>query len=562
MIAWETHSGEDVERAIATYVCLEHPTAVRIRPSQGDGGIDVIRPLDDGGVAVYQIKRFAANLTAGQKRQIRDSWEAVLEYASDEGVDLREWFLVMPLDPTKENLKWFEGLTAGKGVTTRWLGRSHVDGWAAKMPYVGDHYFRGDRDSLMATARTLLLATQPNITNEEGLLQQIESIRSVLGALNPHYSFDFKIIDAPEKDSPLPPAFSSPPGTVMSEIRGLGDGRAIQIDIIAKHAAATDLSPIGGRVTLYTEDERQRGEVQDFLDYGTPIRNLPASIVETGVPSFISHSDFKKGSIWIGERPTGRHISVSLANGAGDTMDIVQESFNQGQKGVAWRGAARDKSISILMKANAIDNVVTINITYDLRFLESSTLSNARRRLGFFRNGERSGFTINVEGTEVASFSMESINMNKEQIRTLYEVAKLLLIVDAESASAISFPREISESELSELRLTADIIQKGTVERPWSSVQFEDINAEVTNEVRHVSFVLPLTLHLMGRQYACGYMRQDFIGVWDKERRSFLPVEDLGNVMKTTYIGPINDTGLMENRVYCSLVDMESSRNE
>ena len=74
MIAWETYSGEDVERAIATDICLEHPTAIRVRPSQGDGGIDVIKAINDTDIIVYQIKKFATNLTSSQKAQLKKSW--------------------------------------------------------------------------------------------------------------------------------------------------------------------------------------------------------------------------------------------------------------------------------------------------------------------------------------------------------------------------------------------------------------------------------------------------------------------------------------------------------
>lgn len=55
-ISWETLSGEDVERAIATYICLEHPSSVRVRPSGGDGGIDVINTLKNGKKACIKLR--------------------------------------------------------------------------------------------------------------------------------------------------------------------------------------------------------------------------------------------------------------------------------------------------------------------------------------------------------------------------------------------------------------------------------------------------------------------------------------------------------------------------
>jgi hypothetical protein len=47
----------------------KHPRAVRVRPSRGDGGVDVLVPHPDqpGKTDVYQIKKFAENLTSNQK---------------------------------------------------------------------------------------------------------------------------------------------------------------------------------------------------------------------------------------------------------------------------------------------------------------------------------------------------------------------------------------------------------------------------------------------------------------------------------------------------------------
>lgn len=62
IITWETHSGEEVERAIATHVCLLNPHASHIRPSVGDGGIDVLVDNADSARDIYRIKKYATNL--------------------------------------------------------------------------------------------------------------------------------------------------------------------------------------------------------------------------------------------------------------------------------------------------------------------------------------------------------------------------------------------------------------------------------------------------------------------------------------------------------------------
>jgi len=44
----------DIEQVVAILLCRENPAAVRVRPSRGDGGIDILVPLyGTGTVAVY-----------------------------------------------------------------------------------------------------------------------------------------------------------------------------------------------------------------------------------------------------------------------------------------------------------------------------------------------------------------------------------------------------------------------------------------------------------------------------------------------------------------------------
>ena len=98
MVEWTRRSGEDIAHVIAMLLCSENPSALQIRPSQGDGGIDVRIPQADGSVEIVQVKKFATNLTAGQKRQIRNSFDKIKARAADEDWRVSGWRLMLPLD--------------------------------------------------------------------------------------------------------------------------------------------------------------------------------------------------------------------------------------------------------------------------------------------------------------------------------------------------------------------------------------------------------------------------------------------------------------------------------
>jgi len=78
-VEWTRTEPGDIEQVVSMLLCRENPSAVRVRPSRGDGGIDVLAPARNGtGVAVYQVKSFSSNLTAGQKAQVERSFRRVL----------------------------------------------------------------------------------------------------------------------------------------------------------------------------------------------------------------------------------------------------------------------------------------------------------------------------------------------------------------------------------------------------------------------------------------------------------------------------------------------------
>ena len=104
-VEWTRTAPDDVEHVAAILILREHISGQRIRPSQGDGGIDILVPTGEASeVDVYQVKAFSSNLTAGQKTQIKKSYVALLKTVKEKGLQVRNWYLTLPLDATRENL--------------------------------------------------------------------------------------------------------------------------------------------------------------------------------------------------------------------------------------------------------------------------------------------------------------------------------------------------------------------------------------------------------------------------------------------------------------------------
>ena len=105
LVEWTRLSGEQVEELVAVLLCRKIPKMVRIRPSAGDKGIDLLVQKQNNTLEVYQVKKFATNLTASQRKQIQNSLSRFEQYRIERSVTISEWHLVLPLDPTHENLQ-------------------------------------------------------------------------------------------------------------------------------------------------------------------------------------------------------------------------------------------------------------------------------------------------------------------------------------------------------------------------------------------------------------------------------------------------------------------------
>ncbi|MGH2819322.1 MAG: hypothetical protein ACRDJ5_01570, partial [Actinomycetota bacterium] len=73
-VEWTRTAPDDVEHVIAVMVLREHTPGQRIRPSRGDGGIDVLVPVAASEFDVFQVKGFSTNLTTSQQSQIKKSY--------------------------------------------------------------------------------------------------------------------------------------------------------------------------------------------------------------------------------------------------------------------------------------------------------------------------------------------------------------------------------------------------------------------------------------------------------------------------------------------------------
>ena len=266
-------SGDEVEELVAILVSREHPESIRIRPSQGDGGLDLLLPNGDGTFHVMQVKKFAQNLAASEKRQISKSLQRLGVFAAENGLIVSAWDVVLPLDPTRENLTWLAGLPRVQEVKPGWKGLQYVDGLAAMFPEVVDYYANDGRQRLqdaIADLTTLLYQHTPGRAEAPLGAAEAEPVLTALSRRindhDPHYFYDLHVTA-----EPLDLAAFDDRRAAMIYQSG-GPGAWVTVEVHPRFADALNVRPIQGtlniRVPAGTELEKA---VREFGDYGADL---------------------------------------------------------------------------------------------------------------------------------------------------------------------------------------------------------------------------------------------------------------------------------------------------
>lgn len=292
-VNWERYSGAEVEEFVSALLLLRDPKGNRITPSQGARGVDVRIRDNYGGFRFYQIKRFTGPLKSTQKRQIEKSWRTFLKETAPY-YNVASWNLVMPYDPTNQNIEWLRSLTQSSDIMVNWVGRTHLDNWASENPQLVDYYFGDGRkrtEELIAKALTIG-ETRSSIEKEPGerkiraLMENALSVQKLLNDVDPFYRYEYEVRHgsfAILQEELLHPSYE---GEVFSSVTPLGDtDNNVVLHVIARCSASISFRPIRIGMTFQVDaGSAEYDSLQKFLQYGSPAQRIPAKITSYDGP--------------------------------------------------------------------------------------------------------------------------------------------------------------------------------------------------------------------------------------------------------------------------------------
>jgi hypothetical protein len=281
-VPWATLDPNLTEQVISVLLCRVHPSAVRIRASRGDGGIDVMVPVDEGQVDIYQIKYFPTALDDSRKGQIRGSLRRITDNAS---VTVRNWYLTLPLNRSQAEREWFDGLTADAAFHCEWFGLDKIESLAAAHQDVLDYYLHDGRERLersIANLRAVAGLMRPagnQLVMPSDITEPLRNLYELLNRDDPHYRYDFEV------GAPPPESADRDRPHLVARVSHGSDDLAVTIRVYARYRMATEDAPIPFSFQVDEEDlEPEQIEAwQRALRYGTPAEVIARDVV-AGLP--------------------------------------------------------------------------------------------------------------------------------------------------------------------------------------------------------------------------------------------------------------------------------------
>lgn len=370
---------------IGCYFGIEFPKSIRIRPGRGDGGVDILVPVGERLIDVYQLKHHPNKINWSH---VEDSLARV-STGSWNRDSIRNWHLVIPHQPTQGNLEKLRSFSEALSFGTCFFGEDKLAGFAARHPEVADYYLGDGQAQLKRTIRDwgavfdrMAESESPRIEDaEDRLIKIVEALRSQ----DPHFHYKVEV-------GPIDPIVKTPHELFAgSHSQALGLSTAtigeheITCQVIPRYPAALEdgcdrlevrflLTPAAhGKVREVIEMggkpvELSRDDITSFdgPDVGRRTTSIPARLLF--YPPQDTRSAFLRLVVSnLGERPLAIRFNRTLLSGgtAGSTSTWTSPGGVISLKVVYRQG----DSYKLTIKQNIVPGARIVDCASDLGLL-------------------------------------------------------------------------------------------------------------------------------------------------------------------------------------------------
>ena len=485
-IEWTRLAADDVEQTVAILLARENPEAQRIRPSLGDGGIDVLVPATKPSTFdVYQVKCFSQNLTTSQKSQIRRSFERLVRWSDEHDIQVASWYLTLPLEPTHENRAELTEWTEDAPFSCEWRGLAFLEGLASSFPEVIDYYLHDGKDRLQAAVATLsdLLRQQMTINgsstggaaNTGGPLSPAHA-RSGLAALyeelnryDPHYRYEFAVSERRQ----LPP----PEPELVFAYQNIDGSPCVTYKVFSRFRESELERPIPINFGVSLDpDSPEAAEWEDLLMYGTGAdAPIGSTRVSMDLPGGLG-GEFEGAGIRVGPNQAGvpYELRLEVLNPDGRVHAMCRLNMGPPTRGLSGPGvgaSGRESEgvFSIALRARPDDLTGGLSVQgLDLTGLLPDRVLPGLKVLAAWRAPNAIRFALPHGPAPESSFPLDESG-STGRAEAIRDLAASLSSIQGHTRTQLRMPAGgVSLQQLRHFEFVARLLAGEEVQRKWT----------------------------------------------------------------------------------------------
>ena len=260
LIRWDDFGPQQYEDMVSVLLSRLHPNARRIDGKGGDGGRDVQIVNEPDGIIdhAFELKSFTGRMNSSRRQQVARS----LKRAAT--LDPSRWTLVVPIDPTPAEDKWFRELGAAYPFPITWHGKTWLDEKMSAFPDIRRYFLESAKDEVIRLLLELQ-GEQAIVNSVPDAAMRLRTLRERLNEIDPHYRYEMSTVTAEANRWPQDVVFS-----VWSA--------DVRVDVYPKYAGATEDRPV--TLTAMVDFGPEDRPIHEALGYGLEV-TIPRRMISS-----------------------------------------------------------------------------------------------------------------------------------------------------------------------------------------------------------------------------------------------------------------------------------------
>ncbi len=489
-------SGGLFERIVGCLLGIEHPNSVRVRSSQGDGGVDVFNHVGGDIIDVYQAKFYRSRISWSK---VEDSLTR-LKSGKWYGYEVRNWYLTIPKQPTKEQVRHLRQLANGLPFTTGWFCEDQLDGLSSRHPEVGEYYLGDGKSRLAQLAQDWKSVLDPVIDEAspriEDAHQVLTNVADALSRHDPHFIYGFDVRPVVVGPAPRPD-----PNVLLVSYFAVGPW-LVSCSVYPRFRGAADEARDRLHVGLELGAEEQERLNELLAVGGSPLEIGPDGVASYTLPS-VGHQapDGTRVAIRVTPHvdvtPAAVRLVVTQASGSRVVTRLNRVALSRGTDGSTSEWRSPGGCLAMTMVERGMEQPTGFSLRCDIQ--SDVPIEAIAGDLGAIRSVQPGSLLyLSLVQGPIQPITSEVELVDEIAPQALIAALDALRVIQDHTRTVIKVPESMTAREVTDIVETAALLESLMITGDLRSVRYElelsasDLGPDADESLFGANFALEL----------------------------------------------------------------------